>query len=82
LQSHKLRDELWIALEGSGVAEVEDLKTKKVVKHTLSPMIKVFIPRKAKHRLSGISGLKIAEISFGRFDENDIRRYEDDFGRI
>ena len=82
LQSHKLRDELWIALEGSGVAEVEDLKTKKMIKHILSPMIKVFIPRTAKHRLSGISGLKIAEISFGKFDENDITRYEDDFGRI
>ena len=82
LQSHKLRDELWIALDGNGIAEVEDLKTKKMIKHILSPMIKVFIPRTAKHRLSGISGLKIAEISFGKFDENDITRYEDDFGRI
>jgi len=53
-----------------------------MIKQTLSPMIKVFIPRTAKHRLSGISKLKIAEISFGKFDENDITRYEDDFGRI
>jgi len=82
LQSHKLRDELWIILEGNGIAEVEDLKTKKIIKYILSPMIKVFISRTAKHRLSGVSRLKVAEISLGRFDENDIKRYEDDFGRI
>lgn len=82
LQSHKSRDELWIALEGNGIAEVENLETKKIIKHILSPLTKVFIPKTAKHRLSGVSKLKIVEISFGRFDENDIRRYEDDFGRI
>ena len=82
LQSHKLRDELWVTLKGKGVAEVEDLKTKKMIKHILSPMVKVLIPRKAKHRLSGASELKVAEIRFGKFNENDIERYEDDFGRI
>ena len=82
LQSHKLRDELWIALEGNGVAEIEDLKTGRIIKHILFPSVKVFIPKMAKHRLSGISNLKLVEVSFDRFKENDIIRYEDDFGRI
>ena len=82
LQSHRLRGELWVTLKGKGVAEVEDLKTKKMIKHILSPMVKIFIPRNARHRLSGVSELKVAEISFGKFNENDITHYEDDFGRI
>ena len=82
LQSHKLRDELWVILEGDGVAEVEDLETKQIIKHILSSSTKVFIPRMAKHRLFGVTELKIVEISLGKFDENDITRYEDDFGRI
>ena len=82
LQSHKSRDELWVTLEGGGIAEVENLETKKIIKHILSPSTMIFIPRMAKHRLSGISKLKIVEISLGKFDENDIMRYEDDFGRI
>ena len=82
LQSHKLRAELLFILEGDGVAEVEDLETKQIIKHILSSSTKVFIPRMAKHRLFGVTELKIVEISLGKFDENDITRYEDDFGRI
>lgn len=82
LQSHKLRDELWTVLEGQGEALVENLESRKIFSHKLKTGDKVFIPKGAKHRLVAISTLKIAEISFGKFDENDITRYEDDFGRI
>ena len=82
LQSHKLRDELWVVLKGQGVALIEDLQSQKIINHKLKVGDKIFIPRGAKHRLSAVSALKIAEISFGKFDENDIIRYEDDFGRI
>lgn len=58
----------------------ENLKTGK--NWHIKTITKVFIPKTAKHRLSGVSKLKIVEISFGKFDENDIERYEDDFGRI
>lgn len=81
LQSHKLRDELWIALNGKGVALIEDLKSKKFFDYKLKEGDKVFIPKGTKHRLAAVSDLKIAEISFGKFDENDIIRYKDDFGR-
>lgn len=82
LQSHKKRDELWIVLEGGGVASVEDLDKKHITDHKLNVGDKVFISKKAKHRLAAKYPLKILEISFGKFDENDIIRYEDDFGRI
>lgn len=81
-QSHKLRDELWIVLEGQGAALVEDVESRKISNHKLRAGDKIFIPRGAKHRLAAISALKITEISFGKFDEDDITRYEDDFGRI
>lgn len=42
----------------------------------------VRIPPGTKHRLIGgaIVG-QVLEISFGEFDEEDIVRYEDDYGR-
>ena len=39
--------------------------------------------KKRKHRLMTMKkGGSIIEISFGKFNENDIIRYEDDYGRI
>jgi mannose-6-phosphate isomerase len=77
LQSHHHREELWIALDNYAIVEIDG-----VVKH-LKKGEQVFIPQKTKHRLmSENNTAEILEISFGQFDENDIVRYEDDFGRI
>lgn len=76
LQSHKNRREAWLKISGSPSFEIAD-------KYIL-PKDKIFywIGRKIKHRLlGGKKGGRILEISFGRFDENDITRYEDDYGR-
>ena len=35
-----------------------------------------------KHRLFSEKGGKIAEISLGKFEEDDIIRYQDDYGRM
>ena len=41
-----------------------------------------FSPRHGKHRvIGGIDGLAFLEITFGDFDENDIKRLEDRYGR-
>ena len=48
------------------------------------PGEKLYIPREAVHRLSteGKEPVRILEISFGEFDEGDIVRLEDVYGRV
>lgn len=42
----------------------------------------ITIPRQAKHRIGALeSECVILEIAYGRFDENDIVRLEDDYQR-
>ena len=77
LQSHQHRDELWIAIDGNMIAIVGE-------KHIpLAPLQQTFIPKKVKHRLINESNelIKILEISFGSFNETDIIRYDDKYGR-
>ena len=77
LQSHQHREELWIALDDGVVAEIDGKK------HHLRSGEKIFVPKGAKHRLSSEKDfIKVLEIAFGKFDEDDITRYEDDFGRV
>ncbi len=76
LQSHEKRDELWTALDDNVIVEIDGAV--KILKNGE----KAFIPRHSRHRLSaGDKDIHILEISFGEFDENDVARYEDDFGR-
>ncbi len=77
LQSHKHREELWVALDDGVIAEINGSK------RYLRKGEKVVVPKEARHRLSSESGtVRVLEIAFGNFDEEDITRYEDDFGRI
>ncbi len=77
LQMHQHRDEMWIAVDAGLVAEVGDKKT------SLKQGDRVFIKRGTRHRLFGrASGGRVLEISLGFFDENDIVRLEDVYGRI
>lgn len=39
------------------------------------------ILRNTKHRMIGITDTRVLEISRGKFDENDIHRFEDDYNR-
>jgi mannose-1-phosphate guanylyltransferase/mannose-6-phosphate isomerase len=77
-QYHHHRDELWVMLdEGAQVQLGEEV---------LEPETgeKVFIPRGTVHRLSaaGEKEVRILEISFGEFDEEDIVRLDDVYGRV
>jgi len=77
LQSHKFREEFWFLLEGNLICQIgeKEMKMKKGVCY--------FIPKRKKHRLTAKrKGGRILEVSFGKFDEKDIIRYEDDYGRI
>lgn len=77
-QYHYQRDELWVVLDPGARVEIGD--------KTLhpNPEDKIFIPRQTTHRLSapGDTRVRILEISFGEFDEEDIVRLEDLYGRI
>lgn len=75
LQLHHHRDELWIALDDGIIAEAAGEK------HFLKVGETLFVPRETKHRLSASTHARVLEIAFGEFDENDIVRFEDKYGR-
>lgn len=77
-QYHHQRDELWVVLDPGAQVEMDD----KVI-HP-EPEQKLFIPREVVHRLSSTTDrpVRILEISFGEFDEDDIVRLEDVYGRV
>ena len=76
-QYHHHRDELWVILDPGAQVELGDK-----VLHP-EPEEKLFIPRGTIHRLScaGERPARILEVSFGVFDEEDIVRLEDVYGR-
>ncbi|RME55024.1 cupin domain-containing protein [Candidatus Woesearchaeota archaeon] len=74
-QVHKKRDELWVILDKGIIVEIDDKKIK------AKPGDEFFIPKNTTHRLSSKTGGRVLEISFGKFDENDIERIEDVYGR-
>lgn len=78
LQSHRNRDELWIVLDEGLEVEVDGLRV------SPKPGETVAVPRMARHRLScpGPRPARILEVSFGTFNEEDITRYEDRYGRV
>ncbi len=76
-QYHQKRDELWVVLDPGACVELgED------VFYPVSEE-KRFIPRGTVHRLSagGDTPVRILEVSFGEFDEDDIVRLDDVYGR-
>jgi mannose-6-phosphate isomerase-like protein (cupin superfamily) len=78
LQSHKYRAEHWFIVSGSGLVQLEN----EVI--SVQQGNSVDIPIGAKHRITCTSDdpLVFVEVQTGiSFDENDITRYEDDFGR-
>lgn len=79
LQYHSLRDEFWHILEGEALVTVGMETVSSVL-----PGAEFFIPRKTLHRIGSLrrdKGVKFLEIAFGKFDESDIVRVEDRYGR-
>ena len=76
LQTHEHRDEFWRIIEGSGVITIDD------VDHPAKAGDTFFSRRGQDHRVAaGAETLKLLEIAFGDFDEGDIHRLEDRYGR-
>ena len=77
LQSHNMREEFWRVISGDGVFEVGDNA------YIVDVGSEQYIPLKTKHKIkAGVDGIEVLEISFGDFNEGDIIRYEDKYGRV
>ncbi len=76
LQTHKHRSEFWRVLSGEGTIEIAGNK-----KEAKSGDM-FYIPQGTEHRVEGGSStIVFLEIAFGEFDEGDIVRLEDRYGR-
>jgi len=76
LQKHANRDEFWHVISGDGFITIGSERL------AARPGDEYFAPRGTVHRMEGGSAaLSILEISFGQFDEGDIMRLEDRYGR-
>ena len=79
LQKHQNRGELWIALDSGVVVERDGERLRPAVGE------QVWLPEGATHRLicevSTPHPVRVLEVSFGVFDEADIERLQDDYGR-
>lgn len=80
LQRHKNRSETWVLVAGEAEATIgEAVETlRRVALRVNEPF---YVPAGTIHRLSSATGGTLVEIAYGQFDENDIERLEDIYGR-
>lgn len=81
LQRHKYRNETWILVSGDAAAIVGPA-VDQLEAHELEIGKPFNVPVGTIHRLASRQGGVLVEISYGKFDEEDIERFEDDFGRV
>lgn len=76
LQSHTGRAELWIVLDDGAEVQVAD--------QIMHPKAgdEIWIPAKTRHRLGSLGpAVRVLEVAFGNWQQEDIVRYEDDYRR-
>jgi mannose-1-phosphate guanylyltransferase/mannose-6-phosphate isomerase len=78
LQSHSGRAELWIVIDDGAVIQVGDQEL------ACKAGDEIWIPANEKHRLTcrGNHPVRVLEVAFGNWQQNDIKRYEDDYKRL
>ncbi len=77
LQSHTGRAELWIVLDDGAQVQVgDDVRV-------YNSGDEIWIPANEKHRLAcaGDKPVRVLEVAFGNWQQEDIARYEDDYKR-
>ncbi len=76
LQYHNNRSEFWKVIKGTAMVELDGRNIVMTEGETL------LIPRQARHRVGALdTECVILEIAYGRFEEGDIIRIEDDYNR-
>jgi mannose-6-phosphate isomerase-like protein (cupin superfamily) len=77
LQYHHRRNEFWVVIIGNPKITIGEEV------HIAKARDEFEIPTEVLHRIEAPDGdVQILEISFGEFDEDDIVRIEDAYGRI
>ncbi len=77
-QSHAKRAEHWVIVKGQARVTLDGKE------HNLSAGEHIYIPLNAKHRIANLTDevMEFVEVQTGTyFGEDDIKRYEDDYGR-
>ncbi|MEJ7779012.1 MAG: phosphomannose isomerase type II C-terminal cupin domain [Daejeonella sp.] len=77
LQSHIGRAELWIVIDDGATVQVgENIRTYHAGEE-------IWINAEEKHRLScpGDQAVRVLEVAFGNWQQDDIKRYDDDYQR-
>lgn len=90
VQKHNSRGEFWYVLQGEVVAYSGEEKSsveetvRSLDANVLYEGSSISIPVGVVHSLENISlnPAQLLEVSFGRYDENDIMRYADKYGRV
>lgn len=77
LQSHTGRAELWIVLDDGAVVQVGESE------RACKAGDEIWIAAYEKHRLScsGPHPIRVLEVAFGNWQQDDIKRYADDYQR-
>ena len=77
LQTHENRGEFWRVIRGVGIIRIGDKDNEAHEGDSF------FCKRGSEHRVTGgAGGTVFLEIAFGDFNENDIKRLEDRYGRM
>lgn len=77
-QSHEQREEHWVFIRGRGIVVLDNKE------HQVGTGTYIKIPQQSKHRIrnNGTEPLELIEVQLGDyFGEDDITRYDDDYGR-
>ena len=77
LQSHTGRAELWIVIDDGAIIQVGDT----IKEYNAGD--EIWIPADERHRLScqGNKPIRVLEVAFGNWQQDDIKRYDDDYNR-
>jgi mannose-1-phosphate guanylyltransferase/mannose-6-phosphate isomerase len=77
LQSHSGRAELWIVIDEGAVVQVGEEE------HVCRANEEIWIRANEKHRLScqGTTSVRVLEVAFGNWQQEDITRFADDYRR-
>ena len=79
LQSHDHRSEHWTVVRGTGTVTLDDKEVE------VNPNESVYIEKKQKHRMTNKTDDTVVfiEVQCGNYvGEDDIKRYEDVYGRV